>query len=358
MTRRVGANTSGRRWQYTFEFLRVWRSWDDRGVADAVVWSAWRNVGWRSARSCSAVRFARATWELPDGSAGYLEFRQLDYQVTCSTLEAHRGIGRSGSTLDLHPLADVASAATMEPTPSRSKRSASVAARTTCRVCGSSALAGDGPRRPVHRGAFRSPWHRDMPEPRLPLQLVRCDPMRDDEACGLLQMEYTVPPEVLYRCTGTAPAPTDDARSPERDRDGSWRSWVGSGRASSSSTSAATTARCWAGTATSPASTSSASIPRTSRKRSAKGYVGDQRLLPSASRSQRWVRAEGKDRDVDRDVLRPRRPDRVRRATIARLARADDGIWVSEISYMPTMLEMNSFDTICHEHLEYYWLAV
>lgn len=35
---------------------------------------------------------------------------------------------------------------------------------------------------------------------------------------------------------------------------------------------------------------------------------------------------------------------------------ADDGIWVFEQSYMPTMLEMNAYDTICHEHLEYYAL--
>ena len=34
----------------------------------------------------------------------------------------------------------------------------------------------------------------------------------------------------------------------------------------------------------------------------------------------------------------------------------DNGIWVLEQSYMPTMLEMNSYDTICHEHLEYYGL--
>jgi hypothetical protein len=32
----------------------------------------------------------------------------------------------------------------------------------------------------------------------------------------------------------------------------------------------------------------------------------------------------------------------------------DDGIWHFEQSYMPTMLRMNSYDTICHEHLEYY----
>jgi hypothetical protein len=34
----------------------------------------------------------------------------------------------------------------------------------------------------------------------------------------------------------------------------------------------------------------------------------------------------------------------------------DDGIWVSEQSYMPVMLKNNSYDTICHEHLEYYSL--
>jgi len=34
----------------------------------------------------------------------------------------------------------------------------------------------------------------------------------------------------------------------------------------------------------------------------------------------------------------------------------DKGIWVFEQSYMPKMLEMNSYDTVCHEHLEYYSL--
>lgn len=33
---------------------------------------------------------------------------------------------------------------------------------------------------------------------------------------------------------------------------------------------------------------------------------------------------------------------------------ADDGVWVFEQSYMPTMLKINAYDTICHEHLEYY----
>ncbi len=38
-------------------------------------------------------------------------------------------------------------------------------------------------------------------------------------------------------------------------------------------------------------------------------------------------------------------------------ALAEDGIWVLEQSYLPRMLARNSFDTICHEHLEYYAMA-
>ena len=35
---------------------------------------------------------------------------------------------------------------------------------------------------------------------------------------------------------------------------------------------------------------------------------------------------------------------------------AVDGMWIMEQSYMPEMLKTNSFDTICHEHLEFYAL--
>ena len=31
-----------------------------------------------------------------------------------------------------------------------------------------------------------------------------------------------------------------------------------------------------------------------------------------------------------------------------------NGMWVFEQSYLPTMLKTGSYDTICHEHLEYY----
>jgi len=37
---------------------------------------------------------------------------------------------------------------------------------------------------------------------------------------------------------------------------------------------------------------------------------------------------------------------------------ADDGIWHFEQSYMPSMLRTNAYDTVCHEHIEYYSLGV
>jgi NDP-4-keto-2,6-dideoxyhexose 3-C-methyltransferase len=42
---------------------------------------------------------------------------------------------------------------------------------------------------------------------------------------------------------------------------------------------------------------------------------------------------------------------------------ADEGLWALEEGYLPTLLERNAYDNVCHEHLEYYalrqidWLA-
>lgn len=40
------------------------------------------------------------------------------------------------------------------------------------------------------------------------------------------------------------------------------------------------------------------------------------------------------------------------------LCLTEDGIWHFEQSYMPSMLKTNSYDTVCHEHLEFYSLKV
>lgn len=47
-------------------------------------------------------------------------------------------------------------------------------------------------------------------------------------------------------------------------------------------------------------------------------------------------------------------PDPVQFAKDIHAILTDDGVWTLEQSYVATMLERNSIDTICHEHLEYY----
>jgi len=47
-------------------------------------------------------------------------------------------------------------------------------------------------------------------------------------------------------------------------------------------------------------------------------------------------------------------PDPVRFACDIHSVLSPEGLWTFEQSYIKTMLERNSFDTICHEHVEYY----
>ena len=71
--------------------------------------------------------------------------------------------------------------------------------RKTCRVCGSSALTPVIDLGEQHlQGSFVKPGKELPPMRKIALSLLRCDPTRDEKACGLLQMQHSVPPEVLY----------------------------------------------------------------------------------------------------------------------------------------------------------------
>ena len=72
--------------------------------------------------------------------------------------------------------------------------------RNFCRICGSKALTpvlslGDQ----YIAGAFADPKGKPPVQRRIPLDLVRCDPSLDQNACGLVQLKHSVPPNILYR---------------------------------------------------------------------------------------------------------------------------------------------------------------
>ena len=63
--------------------------------------------------------------------------------------------------------------------------------RKTCRVCGSSALTkvidlGEQ----YLQGSFVKPGKELPPMRKIPTTLLRCDPTKDENACGLLQMAH------------------------------------------------------------------------------------------------------------------------------------------------------------------------
>jgi hypothetical protein len=76
-----------------------------------------------------------------------------------------------------------------------------IAQRTTCRICGSKSLT---PVISLGQQALASAFVIDgaaaaLPDREVPLDLVRCDPRRDENACGLVQLLHSYPKELIYR---------------------------------------------------------------------------------------------------------------------------------------------------------------
>jgi SAM-dependent methyltransferase len=207
---------------------------------------------------------------------------------------------------------------------------------------------------PQHlQGSFVKPGEEMPALRRIPCVLVRCDPTADETACGLLQMEHSVPPEVLYSSywyrSGTnqtmrdhLAAIAESALQLVRKRSG-----------------AVLDIGCNDGTLL-------RNYPRTWRRvgvdpsdiaQEIKGGIQVvQDVFPSVELSRRFPRLKF---DVITSIaMFYDLEDPVGFVRNIRSSLAPDGVWIVEMSYMPSMLEMNSYDTICHEHLEYYSLSV
>jgi SAM-dependent methyltransferase len=227
--------------------------------------------------------------------------------------------------------------------------------RNSCRVCGSKALT------PVInlgsqylQGSFVKPGKELPPMRTIPMSLVRCDPSRDEQACGLLQMEHTVPPEILYSAYWYRSGTNNTMRTHLKgivesalevlDRKQGTVLDIG----------------CNDGTLLGyyPAGFSRFGVDPSDVAQEIDAAMATvvQDIFPSPELHSRLG-----DRKIDIITSIAMFYDLEDPIAFTRGIKnilAPDGIWIFEMSYMPTMLKMTSYDTICHEHLEFYSLAV
>lgn len=225
--------------------------------------------------------------------------------------------------------------------------------RNTCRVCGSSSLKKVIDLGPQYlQGSFVKPG-KEMPSNRkIDCTLVRCNPEEDENACGLLQMEHSVPPEILYAAYWYRSGTNNTMRNHLKSIVESVVDIINKKDAS------VLDIGCNDGTLLSyyPKSFIKYGCDPSDVAQEVKEATVVQDIFPS---EELFKLLEGKKLDIITsiamfyDLENP--VDFVK--GIKRFLSAN-GVWVFEMSYMPRMLELDSYDTICHEHLEFYSLAV
>lgn len=227
--------------------------------------------------------------------------------------------------------------------------------RKSCRVCGSTALTrvinlGDQ----YLQGSFVKPGKEVPPMRKIPLSLVRCDPTKDEKACGLLQMEHTVPPEVLYSAYWYRSGTNNTMRNHLK---GIAKEAVSILNKSSGSV---LDIGCNDGTLfgfyTEGFSKYGIDPSDVAQEIDKKTVTVIQDIFPSDELLS--CLQETKMDIITSIAMFYDLEDPIAFAKGIKNILAPEGIWIFEMSYMPTMLKMTSYDTICHEHLEFYSLAV
>lgn len=227
--------------------------------------------------------------------------------------------------------------------------------RKTCRVCGSKALTRVIDLGEQHlQGSFIKPGKEIPPCRRIPLTLLRCDPTLDEKACGLLQMAHTVPPSILYSAywyrSGTNKTMTDHLAGIAREAS-SMIGESGKARVLDIGCNDGTLLKSYP-----PNFVKFGVDPSDIASEITDDICVVKDLFPSLELESK---AGGKKFDVITSIaMFYDLEDPVFFVKEIKKNLVENGVWIFEMSYMPMMLEMNSYDTICHEHLEYYSLAV
>jgi SAM-dependent methyltransferase len=226
--------------------------------------------------------------------------------------------------------------------------------RKTCRVCGSHSLTkvidlGEQ----YLQGSFVKLGKELPPMRKIPNTLLRCDPTKDEHACGLLQMEHTVPPEILYSAYWYRSGTNNTMRHHLKGIVEEAITIVKKSKAR------VLDIGCNDGTLLDyyPSTFEKYGIDPSDIAQEINLPVSVvQDIFPS---NELIARLHDKQIDIITSIaMFYDLEDPITFTKGIKHILSPEGIWIFEMSYMPTMLKTTSYDTICHEHLEYYSLAV
>ena len=223
--------------------------------------------------------------------------------------------------------------------------------RQTCRICGNEHLTTILDLGSMYlQGLFVKEGYPKPPERKVPLELMWCDTTKNENACGLVQLSKTISQDILYSTYWYRSATNTTMRNHLKDIADMVTGYF------TMKPIDVLDIGCNDGTMLSY-------YPP---------YFNKYGVDPSNSIY------EIKDESVHKilDVYPSSKLENQKFSVITSIAMlydledpmsfvyniknqlTDDGIWIFEMSYLPSMMDTNAYDTICNEHIEYYSLQV
>jgi hypothetical protein len=224
---------------------------------------------------------------------------------------------------------------------------------TQCRVCKNihlSRVIDLGPQ--YLQGSFIKPGKEMPPTDKIDCSILWCDKEKNPNACGLLQMEHSVPPEILYDAYWYRSGTNNTMRNHLKSIVDDVLKFIKSDSAK------VLDIGCNDGTLLSnyPENFDKYGCDPSDVAQEVKNAKVVQDIFPSPALDELL---EGNQLDIITSIaMFYDLEDPVAFVKNIKKHLTQNGIWVFEMSYMPTMLKLDSYDTICHEHLEYYSLQI
>ena len=232
-----------------------------------------------------------------------------------------------------------------------------VKVRQTCRLCGSKSLTPIldlGPQ--MLASAFVSKDNEDrLPTRKVPLELIRCNPELDENACGLVQLKHTFPSDIMYTDYWYASGVNQTMRDALADITSKAVQYV-----DILNGDIAVDIGCNDGTLLTSYKNPALELVGFDPAKNFVGVAGEGfTRINDYFNKHLYIAAKGKKKAkiVTSIAMFYDLEDPVSFSKDIFDILADDGIWVLQMADLPNMLAHNMFDNICHEHTTYYSLS-